>query len=441
MCNKASVFSDNGYDIRLSGGDATIFDATSHALTNPIEGLSARDLHVHEVGDKAFEQVFVAPPAPLFAGLGPVFNNISCINCHRNDGEGIPTAGFSNSGLLMRISLPGADANGGPLAVPGFGGQLQDQAVLGAQPEVHVNINYIDVPVTYPDGSIVTLRQPIYEVVSPYTTLPPNCMYSPRLAPPVVGMGLLELIPESTVLSFQDPNDANNDGIRGKANYVYDVYTKEKQLGRFGWKANTASVLTQVATAYQQDMGLTSYVQPFESAAGQTQMNSVQGDIEPELADTILNATTFYVKTLAVPARRNINDPDVQRGEYFFKQLNCTGCHQPTVQTGVDLTMPLLSNQRIHPYTDLLVHDMGPGLADGRPDYLAGGADWRTAPLWGIGLLEKANGVPYFLHDGRARTLEEAILWHGGEAQNAKNQFMQLSKADRDRLIKFIQSL
>lgn len=441
MCNKAGVFSDSGYDIRLSGGDATIFDATSHALTNSISGLNARDAHVHEVGDKAFEQVFVAAPSPVFPGLGPVFNNISCINCHRNDGEGIPTAGFSNSGLLMRVSLSGTDDNGGPLPVPGFGGQLQDQAVLGSKPEVHVNISYTDVFITYPDGSTATLRQPVYEIVDAYNTLPANCMYSPRLAPPVVGLGLLELIPESTILSFRDPDDANHDGIKGKANYVYDVYTKQRQLGRFGWKANTAFLITQVATAYQQDMGITSYVQPVESAFGQPQMNVVPPNSQLEIPDTILNANVFYVKTLAVPARRNINDPDVQRGEYFFNQINCSGCHRPTVQTGVDLTMPQLSNQRIHPYTDLLLHDMGPGLADNRPDYLASGSDWRTSPLWGIGLLEKANGVPYFLHDGRARTLEEAILWHGGEAQKARDQFIQLSKDDRNRLIKFIQSL
>jgi CxxC motif-containing protein (DUF1111 family) len=441
MCHKAETFPDGGYDERLSGGAATVFDATSHALTNAVDGLSARDGRVHEIGDQIFEQIFVAPPSPIFTGLGPVFNNIACINCHRNDGGGLPTAGFSNSGLLMRISQPGTDEFGGPLSVPGFGGQIQDQAVVGAQPEASLNIIYTDLPVTYADGTVVHLRKPDYSLVNPYIALPGTYLLSPRLAPPLIGMGLLEKIPESAILSFVDAGDKNQDGISGKANYIHNPFTNATELGRFGLKANTPSLLVQIATAYQQDMGVTSFVRTDESAAGQSQMSMIHGDVQPELVDSLLNYVNFYVKTLAVPARRNISDPNVQQGATLFSQINCSGCHRPTVQTGIDQTLPQISNQRIHPYTDLLVHDMGDGLADNRPDYLASGREWRTQPLWGVGLLEKTTGTAYFLHDGRARTLEEAILWHDGEAAKAKQQFLQLSKNDRDNLITFLKSL
>ncbi len=312
---------------------------------------------------------------------------------------------------------------------------------MAHKPEARINITYTDLPVTYPDGTTIMLHKPNYTVQNPYTSLPADYFLSPRLAPPIVGLGLLEKIPESTILSFQDPNDANGDGITGKANYVFDSVDKKVEIGRFGWKANSATLLMQIASAYLQDMGITSYALTKESADGQPQMNAVHGDVYPELVDSLLNYVLFYVKTLAVPARRNITDNDVQRGQALFAQINCSGCHRPTIQTGIDETAGYLSNQRIHPYTDLLVHDMGDGLADDRQDFLATGREWRTAPLWGIGLFSITNGIPYYLHDGRANTIEEAILWHGGEAQKAKEQYMNLSKTDRNKLLKFLNSL
>ncbi|MEP7231678.1 MAG: di-heme oxidoredictase family protein [Ginsengibacter sp.] len=439
MCNKANVFNEEGFDDRLSGGLATVFDETSKAFTHSVNGLSARDQLVHEIGDKAFEQTFVAAGSNVFGGLGPVFNNVSCISCHHNDGKGTPTAGQSTSSLLFRISLPGQDAHGAPLAAPGFGLQLQDQALFGVQPEVNMKISYSNISVKYPDGSITTLRNPVYLIQNPYIPLPAAYALSARMAPPVFGVGLLENIPGQTILSFTDAGDKNGDGITGKANYIFDSTTNKNILGRFGFKANASTVLFQVATAYQQDMGVTSYVQPKESSRTQLQDDTKADD--PELADSIVNAVAFYVRSLAVPARRNVNDADNKRGEQLFSQINCSGCHRPTVQTGVDINFPQLSNQRIHPYTDMLVHDMGAGLADNRADYLASGGEWRTTPLWGIGLFKKTNGVPFYLHDGRARTLEEAILWHDGEAKKAKDQFMQLDKTDRDKVIKFLKSL
>jgi len=439
MCNKAGVFNALDYDERLSGGMATVFDETSKSFGHMVPFLNERDGRVHELGDAAFEQTFVSAPAPVNSGLGPIFNNVSCISCHHNDGKGTPTAGFVNSSLLFRLSIPGTDVNGGPLSIPNFGGQLQDVAIFGKQPEANVNIIYNNVDVTYPDGEIVTLRKPTYTVTNSYQSLPTGYLISPRLAPPVFGLGLLQNIPESTILLFADEFDTDGDGISGKPNYVYNTYTHQRELGRFGLKANVPNLLMQVAGAYHQDMGVTNYVFPFESSFGQSQADALNDD--PELADSTLNQVVFYIKTLAVPARRNTTDADIQSGKQLFTQLNCSGCHKPVVQTGIDLNLSAINNQRIQPFTDMLLHDMGDDLADGRSDFLATGNEWRTAPLWGIGLFAKTNGTPFYLHDGRARTIEEAILWHGGEALPAKQKFMQLSKPDRAKLLKFIQSL
>jgi CxxC motif-containing protein (DUF1111 family) len=444
MCRKAapSALNDDAlFDPRLSGGAATSFDASSGSFSSPVPGLSTRDAFIHTLGDKFFEQAFVAAPAARFGGLGPAFNNVACANCHHNDAFGLPTFGALGSSLLMRISIPGTDAHGGPNPAPGFGGQLQNMALLGVKPEVHVDLSYTEQPFTFSDGEVATLRTPSYTLSDPYIPLPAGYMTSPRLGPPVFGLGLLENIPESTILSFADPNDANGDGIKGHANYVYNPYTKKQELGRFGMKCNTSTLQVQVATAFQQDMGLTSYVQPQKSTYGQDQFRFVPDSSSVDLADSQLNAVVFYVRTLSVPARRNVDDANVKRGELLFKQANCSGCHIPTVYTGVDVSIPALSNQRIHPYTDLLVHDLGDGLADNRPDYLASGSEWRTPPLWGIGLFIKTNGTPYYMHDGRARALTEAILWHGGEAKASKDKFTAMPKADRAAMIAFLQSL
>ncbi len=443
-CRKANTLvpeDDANFDPRLSGGAATVFDLGASSFSTPVPGLSGWNAHIHDLGDKLFSQTFVAAPARYFGGLGPVFNNTSCTNCHHNDGIGIPTVGTSSSSLLIRISVPGADPHGGPNPAPGFGGQLQNLALFGIAPEALVNINYIENSYTYTDGSKASLRIPTYTLTNPYMPLPGGYMISPRMAPAVIGMGLLENIPEATIRSFQYANAATGGPIKGHVNYVYNPYSQQTEIGRFGVKANTSSLLVQVATAFQQDMGITSYVQPVKSVHGQTQWYNIPDTTGTDIADSIVNAVTFYVRTLAVPARRDVTDAQVLRGQALFTQLQCANCHIPTMYTGVNELLPVLSHQRIHPYTDLLVHDMGTALADNRPDYQATGTEWRTTPLWGIGLLEKTNGTPFYLHDGRARTLEEAILWHDGEAHNAKTAFTQLSKSDRNAVIAFLESL
>lgn len=438
-CQKSAVFPAAQYDDRLSGGDETVFDATSQAFGNMFPNLAAYDTHIHILGDLTFNQTFVTAPAIIHGGLGPIFNNTGCINCHHNDGIGLPTAGDQQSSLLMRISLPGVDAHGGPVAVPGYGLQLQDKAVYGKLPECSVNIVYTTQIITFADGAQIELRAPTYTLSNLYTPIAGTYLLSPRLAPPMIGLGLLEAIPESEIIANADPNDANNDGIKGHANYVWDAITQTRQLGRFGWKANTASVLTQVATAFNQDMGVTSSVLPVESSYGQSQYDGLHDD--PEVPDSLLNAVKFYAQTLCVPARRNTTDATVKRGEALFISAKCVNCHKQTFTTAVDVSRPYMSNQVIHPYTDMLVHDMGPGLADNRPDYLAGGQEWRTAPLWGLGLYTTVNSPGYFLHDGRARTITEAIMWHGGEAEGSKATFQNMNSTDRDALLKFLQSL
>ncbi|SEW34655.1 di-heme oxidoreductase family protein [Chitinophaga arvensicola] len=439
MCKKPGTFDESEYDPRLSGGEATFFDATSKAFSHSIPGLNEHDQHVHDVGDDQSDQTFVTAPAPVNSGLGPIYNNVSCKSCHHNDGKGNPTTGLNTSSMLVRLSIPGADANGGPVAVPGFGLQLQDLAIFGRQPEAKVNISYTDQAFIYPDGNTTMMHKPVYQLTNPYLPLPGNVMISARMAPPFFGLGLLDMIPESTITGFAAQQASDNRGISGRPNYVYDVASGKKMLGRYGMKANTATLLTQVAAAYQQDMGVTSRIFPQESAFGQSQNEGRAAD--PQLEDTILDATVFYIKTLSVPARRNTTDPQVKQGEVLFTQTGCASCHIPTVQTGTDVRFKALSNQRIHPYTDLLLHDMGDALADGRPDFLASGSEWKTPALWGIGLFEKTNGIPYYLHDGRARSLPEAILWHGGEAAESKAAFVKLSASERDNLVLFLKSL
>ncbi len=439
QCRKAEEFPENEYDERLSGGSQTAFDATSDAFSNEFTGLSDYDSRVHALGDGAFEQAFVTAPAPINNGLGPAFNNVSCISCHHNDGKGVPSAGDPHSSLLMRISFSGAGDHGEPVAVPGYGTQIQDQAIFGKNPEARVQISFTNQTYSFPDGEQYVLREPAYTLTNLYEPIPGNYLLSPRLAPPVFGLGLLEAISEEDILFNADPNDANNDGISGKANFVWDPHHKKKMLGRFGLKSNTATILTQVAAAYNNDIGVTSSLFPLETVHGQSQMDNYNDDYE--LPDEILNAVKFYVQTLQVPARRNVKNAEVLRGQQIFMDAKCGSCHAPTFNTAVNVAFPTLSNQRIHPYTDLLLHDMGPGLADNRPDFDADGNEWRTPPLWGLGLFETVNYPAYYLHDGRAKTVTEAIMWHGGEAEQSALYVKNLSTADRKALLKFLQSL
>lgn len=425
----------------LAGGATTVFSVNSNAFSTPAPNLVGDRFDLHMKGDAAFEAQFVSAGGETNYGLGPVFNNNACIACHPRDGRGRPPYPEETSqSMFLRISLPGSDpVTGGPLPVPGYGTQLFDKAIFGVPVQGKFRTDWKEITGTFADGEGFSLREPHYTVTNSYRSLPGDMLISPRVAPPVFGDGLLEAIAESTILSLADPSDADGDGISGRTNLVWNFLHERSELGRFGWKASNPSLLQQSAGAYNGDMGVTSYYFSKESSYGSDLHDGREDD--PEVPQDVLESVVFYVQTLAVPARRNVSNPDVKRGETIFREANCSGCHIPTLQTGTLDGVPEVSGQTIHPYTDLLLHDMGEGLADGRTDYLASGQEWRTPPLWGIGLTYIVNGHNFYLHDGRARSLMEAILWHGGEAQASREHVRNLSKADRDALIRFLESL
>ncbi|MEZ4804343.1 MAG: di-heme oxidoredictase family protein [Bacteroidia bacterium] len=424
----------------LSGGMQTFFDASNGGFDHMFVGMDERQEQNHEVGDKAFDATFVTAPALINTGLGPLYNNVSCASCHVSDGRGAPPKpGEALSSMLFRLSIPGSNPHGGPNPVPGFGGQLQPRAIAGKSKEALVNISYTEIAGTYGDGSSFSLRKPEYTLTDPYMTLPANVMVSPRVAPPAFGLGLLEAISEGDLLINADEYDTNSDGISGKANRVWDVLSQSFTIGRFGWKAGQPSLIQQSAGAYNEDMGITNFVFPVENSFAQSQYDGL--DDETELTDSLLHAVTFYMQTLGVPARRNVRDEIVKEGKRLFNAIGCASCHVAKQKTKVNVTFPALSNQTIFPYTDLLLHDMGEGLADNRPEFLADGYEWRTPALWGIGLTKKINGHTFFLHDGRARNLSEAILWHGGEGETSKEKYRNLTATERHAVLKFLESL
>lgn len=425
----------------LSGGATTVFVVNSNSFSTPSPNLAGDRMDLHLDGDLGFESQFVAAPAEVNSGLGPVFNNNACAACHPSDGRGRPPhIGETPQSLFLRISGSHTDpVTSGPGAVPGYGTQLFDKSIFGVQPQAEFSVSWNEKEVRFADNETVMLREPSYAVVNTYKEWPGDVRLSPRVAPPVFGDGLLEAIPESTLEGLADPTDADGDGISGRVNMVWNYGKNKTQIGRFGWKANNPTLLQQTAGAYNGDMGITSPYFPVESAHGTSQDDGLDDD--PEISQETLDAVVFYVQTLGVPARRDIDDPQVRRGEQVFTDANCSGCHIPTLQTGIHPDVPEVSGQTIHPFTDLLLHDMGPGLADGRPDYLANGQEWRTPPLWGIGLTNIVNGHTFLMHDGRARNLMEAIMWHGGEAEASKEYVRNLAKGDRDALIAFLKSL
>lgn len=430
----------------LSGGQATVFDTTPNAFSQPVPGLARDQELLFFVGNSFFNQNWVTAPASTTArdGLGPLFNARSCAGCHFKDGRGRPPdAGETATGLLLRLSLPGQTPHGGPLPDPIYGGQLQDQAIMGLAAEGSVIITYEEVPFTFPDGQVVQLRRPTYTITGPaYGEPAAELLISPRVANQMIGMGLLEAVPEADILALSDPDDRDGDGVSGRANQVWDVAAGRVALGRFGWKANEPTVAQQAAGAFLGDIGITTplFVDEncTEAVAGcATADHGGAPAIEPDdFAKVVL-----YASSLAVPARRDWDEPIVLQGKALFAEVGCAACHTPTLTTGEHPTIAALSGQTIHPYTDLLLHDMGPGLADGRPDFLAGGAEWRTPPLWGLGLIETVNGHTFLLHDGRARNTLEAILWHDGEAAAARDNFARLDAAQRGALLRFLDSL
>jgi CxxC motif-containing protein (DUF1111 family) len=433
----------------LSGGENfTTYDVSENAFGEQGDNLSSTEEVQFGTGNFLFRSNWVTAPASVqtLDGLGPIMNAISCGSCHFKDGRARPPAFATEglNGLLFRLSIPGTGPHGESLSDPNYGGQFQDKSILAADSEGKVNVTYQEIEGEYADGTLYSLRKPVYEFYDlNFGALAVQLQYSPRIAQQIPGLGLLENISEQTILAFADENDANGDGISGKPNYVWDEALQQTRLGRFGWKANQPSLRQQTAAAFNGDLGITSSVFSSEglSLDQQALYNTLPNGGAPEISDENLAKIVLYVQTLSVPARREWNVQTVLRGKYLFQQANCSGCHVEKMQTASSNSVHALNNQTIRPYTDLLLHDMGDGLADNRPDFLANGKEWRTPPLWGLGMIKNVNNHTFLLHDGRARNMEEAILWHGGEAENSKTKFLQFSKSDRESLLKFLESL
>ncbi|MFV3379019.1 di-heme oxidoredictase family protein [Pseudomonas sp. NY15354] len=456
-CDDAPRFTQAEPDEALSAGKATVQRSDRNAFSLPSANLSPQRRLDFSVGNSFFRNPWVIAPSTTTArdGLGPLFNTNACQNCHVRDGRGHPPEPDASNAvsMLVRLSIPDQPQYAkeierlGVVPEPVYGTQLQDMAVPGVAPEGKVRVAYTTQTVTFKDGHTVELRRPALQITQlGYGPMHPETRFSARVAPPMIGLGLLEAIPEAAILANADPDDRNGDGIRGRANQVWDQAMNRTVLGRFGWKAGQPNVNQQNVHAFAGDMGLTSTLQPVDDCtpAQLDCLAAPNGDGaggEKEVSDNILRLVTFYTRNLGVPARRDVGAPQVLAGKNLFFQAGCQGCHTPQFTTGPDTHEPELANQVIRPYSDLLLHDMGPDLADNRSEFKASGQDWRTPPLWGIGLTETVSGHTQFLHDGRARNLLEAVLWHGGEAEAARNHVLTFNAEQRTALLAFLNSL
>ncbi|WP_095154725.1 di-heme oxidoredictase family protein [Pseudomonas sp. Irchel 3E13] len=456
-CDEAPRFTQAEPGEARAGGDTTVNRGDQNAYSMPSANLSAaRRLDFH-VGNSFFRNPWVIAPSTTTArdGLGPLFNTNACQNCHIRDGRGHPPEpGDSNAvSMLVRLSIPNQPEyvkvieQLGIVPEPVYGGQLQDMAIPGVTPEGKVRVDYTMHTVTFKDGTQVELRTPQLNITQlGYGPMHPDTLFSARIAPPMIGLGLLEAIPEYAILANADPDDRNGDGIRGRPNRVWDDARHETVLGRFGWKAGQPNLNQQNVHALSGDMGLTSSLRPMDDCtpaqtACKQSPNGNGANGEQEVSDNILRLILFYTRNLAVPVRKDVESAQVLAGKNLFFQAGCQGCHTPQFTTAANAAEPELANQVIRPYSDLLLHDMGPGLADQRSEFAAGGQDWRTAPLWGIGLNQTVSGHTQFLHDGRARNLLEAVLWHGGEAHAAQRHVLTFNAEQRAALLAFLNSL
>ena len=429
--------------MELSGGSTTVFNAGPNAFGMPLANISRLNRRAHVVGNSFFNKNWVFSPSSTTArdGLGPLFHARSCSSCHVKDGRGAPTNNSSTSvGLIFRLGVPGK-SSGDPV----LGVQLATKAAPGIEPEGTVNVRYEEKAVGFDNLKTASLRKPKYELIANdhYGKPHAEIQFGPRIAQQLVGVGLLEAVTDKTILANADPNDEDGDGISGKPNFIFNPESKKRELGRFGWKANEANLRTQTASAFLRDMGITSPIHPIEdfTKPQKEKINVTLIANPPDIDDSKFERVVTYLRTLAPPAQRKTNDPSVKRGDILFNKIGCSNCHIPTLRTGSITAIDELKNQSIKPYTDLLLHDMGEGLADGLKDSLASGSEWRTPPLWGIGLTKTVNGNTFFLHDGRARSIEEAILWHGGEGSESRKNYSSLSFDEKNDLLNFINSL
>ena len=456
-CDDAPRFTQAEPGEARSGGSATVRKTDQNAFSLPSANLPPSRRVDFSVGNSFFRSPWVIAPSTTTArdGLGPLFNTNACQGCHIKDGRGHPPAPDAQNAvsMLVRLSIPDAPAYAkvieqlGVVPEPVYGGQLQDMSVPGVVPEGKVRVDYTPVPIRFKDGTEVELRKPTLQITQlGYGPMHPDTRFSARVAPPMIGLGLLEAIPDEAILANADAQAKAKHGIAGRPNRVWDDAQQKTVLGRFGWKAGQPNLNQQNVHAFSGDMGLTTRLRPVDDCTdAQTACkqapngNGAQG--EPEVSDNILRLVLFYSRNLAVPARRDVSTPEVLAGKTLFFQAGCQSCHTPKYTTAANAAEPELANQVIRPYSDLLLHDMGDGLADHRSEFQASGRDWRTPPLWGIGLTQAVSGHTQFLHDGRARNLLEAVLWHGGEAKAAQQQVLSFNAEQRAALLAFLNSL
>jgi CxxC motif-containing protein (DUF1111 family) len=429
----------------LTGGDLTVVADSANAYSLPAPGLDAAQLELFANGRQEFHQHWVVLPVIGGKwGRGPTSNGEECSGCHAGNGRGRAPDGPDETlaSMVVRLSVPGADAYGGPAPHPAYGDQLQEQGELGRVPaEGEASIAWTEHEEMLADGTRVVLRAPkvTFRKLA-FGPMGEATLVSPRISPAVIGAGLLDAVPESQLLEIAQAQRAQ--GLNGRPNYVWDAQSQSTVVGRFGWKANQPNLRQQVAAAYLGDMGVTTMLYPADNCPeAQVACRKRPGGTVPEQTWRPFEEVLFYARALGVPAQRRADTPAVLQGERIFAQAQCAACHVPELKTGDYPAFPRLAHQAIRPYTDLLLHDMGAGLADGRPDFRAGPRDWRTPPLWGLGLGVAVNGNGGLLHDGRARTLAEAVLWHGGEAQASREAFRQLSATDRAALFAFLESI
>jgi len=463
----------------LSGGDATVNRVHASAFSAHSANIkNVKNILKFNGGNKFFEEPWAQSVGSVSSqdGLGPLFNNNACQDCHVRDGRGhaseAPSGqqGTDFSTMLLRASKSnlndaqkttmslGIQANIGDSCI---GGQLQHQSNFGITKEASQAVSYRYINVQFSDGENVELREPIWHVQGINCEIDDDTVLSARVAPPMIGLGLLALIDAQDIINQEDINDVNNDGISGKSNKVWSVATQSVALGRFGWKAGQPTLRQQTAGAFLGDMGLTTDFFQAEncldhqkdckaSPSGNGDMSDT--DYGYEVSTKVLDKITFYAHHLAVPARRNAYSEEVMNGQKVFNEIGCQQCHTASYRTGQNSEFPELSNQKIYPYSDMLLHDMGKSLTDFDKnsktvdgnipvEFLALANEWRTPPLWGIGLAKTVDPQATFMHDGRARTLLEAVLWHGGESEQSKQQVLSLSKKQRSELLAFLQDL
>lgn len=442
-CIAIAAAGDFQDQVPRAGGELSVEARGREAFMQPAPTLPEALRPAFFRGRNLFRQVWVVAPAQDadVDGLGPVYNRLSCLACHAKNGRGFApdSPGEEMRAVLVRLSIPGTGTHGEPIPHPAYGDQLNELGVPGVPAEGHARIHYRTEVVALSDGETVELRRPVLDFKAlRFGPLEPSVMTSVRIAPPVFGLGLLEAVSDGTLASL-----AKRPGPRsGRPNLVWSTTLGRTVFGRFGAKANQPDLVHQVAGAFIGDLGITSALFPSENCTKvQTDCSKAATGGSPELSPEQMEDVTLYLQMLAVPQRRNVDAPEVRAGERLFESFGCAECHVPRLETGGHPTRPELSAQTIHPYTDLLLHDMGSGLADGRPDHEANGREWRTAPLWGIGLAERFGERVGYLHDGRARTILEAILWHGGQAADARESVVTATRAERSALLRFLESL